>query len=353
MSLPIRLETSLEMVVKQHASSVSPMVLATLVATSGSTYRKPGARMLIGSDGRYYGLLSGGCLESDLIHHANQVMASGRAIAIEYDMRGPDDELFGFGAGCEGAMRILLERLEHGSRASENVKAAVCETSKGNVATLISIYESRDTPLGTYRLTDDLPIGLKQHIEDSIKGWKQCQMVAEVHADQCRALLHRLFPIPHILICGAGPDAQPVVSQLLSLGWRVSVVDHRASYATGQRFPGAEVFHNDASQLSETIRLGGCHAAVVMSHHLPTDIVYLRELAALETPGFIGLLGPTRRRQRIAMDLGETMRRLEWRLHGPVGLPIGAVTPEGIALSVASQIHSWIAALRQPTTTLG
>jgi xanthine/CO dehydrogenase XdhC/CoxF family maturation factor len=91
----VRLDTSLELLLERAPADDTPRVLATVVATAGSTYRKPGARMLIMADGRYLGLLSGGCLEADLKIHAQQVLESGVSRAIEYDMRGPDDILFG------------------------------------------------------------------------------------------------------------------------------------------------------------------------------------------------------------------------------------------------------------------
>src|SRR6202041_2419643 len=107
--LDVRLDTSLELLLQRAPAAQTSRVLATVVATAGSTYRKPGARMLIMADGSYLGLLSGGCLEADLKLHAQQVLENGGPRAVEYDMRGPDDVLFGIGAGCEGAMRVLLE----------------------------------------------------------------------------------------------------------------------------------------------------------------------------------------------------------------------------------------------------
>ena len=107
--LAVRLDTSLELLSERAPAASSARVLATVVATAGSTYRKPGARMLILADGSYLGLLSGGCLEADLKLHAQQVLDGGAIRAVEYDMRGPDDVLFGIGAGCEGAMRVLIE----------------------------------------------------------------------------------------------------------------------------------------------------------------------------------------------------------------------------------------------------
>jgi xanthine/CO dehydrogenase XdhC/CoxF family maturation factor len=91
--------------------SNEPLVLATVIRTGGSTYAKPGAQMLIASDGEYAGLLSGGCLEGDLREHARKVAATGKGRIVSYDLRTSTDQLFGLGAGCEGAMDILLSRV--------------------------------------------------------------------------------------------------------------------------------------------------------------------------------------------------------------------------------------------------
>src|SRR5450631_2215690 len=127
----VRLDTSLELLVEHAPPARAPGVLATVVATAGSTYRKPGARMLILADGSYLGLLSGGCLEADLKLHAQQVLSGGVPRAVEYDMRGPDDILFGIGAGCEGAMRVLLEPAGPGSPAAAALAAAGQATQSG------------------------------------------------------------------------------------------------------------------------------------------------------------------------------------------------------------------------------
>jgi xanthine/CO dehydrogenase XdhC/CoxF family maturation factor len=134
-----------------------------------------------------------------------------------------------------------------------------------------------------------------------------------------------------------------VVSAALSLGWRVTVVDHRTAYALTERFPGALVRLSEARALGLTVQLDHYHAAVVMSHHLPSDVAYLRCLAEAGVPDFIGLLGPSARRRRIAEELGSAAQSLGSRIRGPVGIDIGAVTPEGIALSIISQIHAWLA----------
>src|ERR1700730_13319332 len=167
--LDVRLDTSLEMLLERAPAAQVSRVLATVVATAGSTYRKPGARMLIMADGSYLGLLSGGCLEADLKLHAQQVLDSGTPRAVEYDMRGPDDILFGIGAGCEGAMRVLLEPAGPGSPAAAALAAAGRATLAGQSTSLVSIHESADLALGTYENAPPLPSALSRAAAPSLR----------------------------------------------------------------------------------------------------------------------------------------------------------------------------------------
>jgi xanthine/CO dehydrogenase XdhC/CoxF family maturation factor len=146
------------------------------------------------------------------------------------------------------------------------------------------------------------------------------------------------------LVCGAGPDAEPVVSAARALGWQVTVVDHRAASCDARRFPGALVILADADAVGRVVDMSVCHAAVVMSHVLDADAAYLAALAEPGGPGYIGLLGPAARRARLMQKLGpEVADALSARLHSPVGLNLGAVIPESIALSIVSEIHAWLA----------
>jgi xanthine dehydrogenase accessory factor len=339
----VRLDTSLELLLAKMPADDTRKVLATLVATAGSTYRKPGARMLIMSDGSYLGLLSGGCLEGDLELHAQEVMDSGVPRAVEYDMRGPDDVLFGIGTGCEGAMRVLLEPAGPGSRALVALKAAGDATRTGKSIVLIVMHTSADAALGTYLIEPSLPAGLLRAARDVLDS--ACSKGLEIgtgeHGGQ--AFVQYLAPPPHVLICGAGPDAQPVARAALALGWRVTLVDHRPDYADPRRFPGATVLLADARTLRTAVDVPECHAAVVMSHHLASDTIYLRELAEAGVPAYVGLLGPAARRQKLVVELAGVFDKLKDRIRGPVGLDLGAVTPEGIALAIVSQIHAWLA----------
>ena len=331
------------MLLERTPGNGTARVLATLVATAGSTYRKPGARMLIMADGSYCGLLSGGCLEADLGLHARGVLESGVPRTVEYDMRGPDDILFGIGAGCEGAMRVLLEPAGPGTVAAAALADAGRTTRQGRATALVAVHESSDLELGTYPGAALPPGELATAAQGVLTERRSQAFDRESAGRRTRAYLHYLPPPPHLLICGAGPDAQPVAATALALGWRVSIVDHRPAYAVAARFPGACVVRADARQLRTAIELEGCHAAVVMSHHLPSDVAYLSELSGAGQPEYVGLLGPAARRQRIADELGAAAAGLRSRLHSPVGMDIGAVTPEGIAVAIVCQIHAHLA----------
>lgn len=338
----VRLDTSLELLLEQGPKGPCECALATVVATAGSTYRKPGARMLIMADGTYLGLLSGGCLEADLKIHAQEVIERGEACAIEYDMRGPDDILFGIGAGCEGAMRVLIEPAQASTPASLALQAAGRITAAGAPTCLISVHESTEIALGTYSV-GSLPPTLTSAAEASLNDASSREIVSTRGPHRMRAFVQYLAPPPHLLVCGAGPDAQPLVAVARAMGWRVTVFDHRPAYADARKFPGAQVILGQASELSTMVDLERCHAAVVMSHHLASDVAYLRVLSSAAAPEYVGLLGPEARRRRIANELGVLAEALRTRLRGPVGIDIGAVTPEAIALAIMSQVHGWLA----------
>ena len=235
----VRLDTSLELLLEKAPAGSCPRVLATVVATAGSTYRKPGARMLLMADGGYLGLLSGGCLESDLQIHAQEVLESGHPRVVEYDMRGPDDILFGIGAGCEGAMRVLLEPAHTDTPVAASLAAAGRITQAGGCAGLVLVHESADVPLGTHLPEPPLPAALTAAAKQCIAERASRSVDVRAGAGRTRAFMDFLAPPPHLLICGAGPDAQSVVSTARALGWRVTVVDHRPAYAVARHFAGA------------------------------------------------------------------------------------------------------------------
>jgi xanthine dehydrogenase accessory factor len=325
-----------------------PLVLATVIRTGGSTYAKPGALMLIARDGEYAGLLSGGCLEGDLREHARQVLDSGAARIVSYDLRSTTDQLFGLGAGCEGAMDVLLTRvaaadgwqplsyLESGFRAGVARRVGFVVAS-GDPA----------VPLGlTFPADGASPGGARDSVAARLFHAAQIaaqRSIARVPGLDAEVFVGAFAPPPRLLLLGGGPDARPVAALADFLGWQVAVVDHRSNYLARERFPaGARLVEARAADLARAVRLEDYAAAVVMSHHLESDLAYLRALSASAVP-YVGLLGPAARREKLLADLGTDAAPLRRRLRAPVGLDIGGRSPESIALSIVGEVHAALA----------
>ncbi len=295
------------------------LAVGLLVHTAGSTYRKPGALMLIAANGEYSGLLSGGCLESDLREHARTVIVSGEPRAVHYDLRTPDELLWGLGLGCEGAMHILL--LRSGPENDWQPLAHLAAALAAHAATAIGVVTESaraDLPVGTLALPSGAPrrsaapaletpavhAALAQCVSDGQVGW------VEGHSPSWRLFVAPLSLPPRILVLGAGPDAAPLVDFAARLDWKITLVDHRPAYAVAAHFPSAEhVIQARPDALREALDLARFSAAVVMSHHLPSDLAYLRSLAETSIP-YVGLLGPAVRREKLLSDLGAAAHRL-------------------------------------------
>jgi xanthine dehydrogenase accessory factor len=309
-------------------ASHQPLVLCTVFRTAGSTYAKPGAQMLIASDGEYAGLLSGGCLEGDLREHAREVAATGAARIVSYDLRSSTDQLFGLGAGCEGAMDILLTRVGVDEAWQPLVRMA--ESHRAGRSSRVGFVVTRDQApaLGTSVPESALPDSPGNTL---------------VMADGQELFIAQLAPPPRLLLLGGGPDARPVATLAAFLGWQTTVADHRASYLLPARFPPeTRLVESRAADITRALRLDDHSAAIVMSHHLDSDLQYLRALAASDVP-YVGLLGPAARREKLLGDLGAEGARLRPRLRAPVGLDIGGRSPESIALSIIGEVHAALA----------
>jgi xanthine/CO dehydrogenase XdhC/CoxF family maturation factor len=344
------------------------MVLATVVHTAGPTYTKAGTLMVIAASGEYAGLLSGGCLEGDLAEHGRAVLSDGSAKLVRYDMRGPDDLLFGLGSGCEGAMDILLQRLDASNGWQPMTRlAAAWQARRGENLLLVVHSQSSALPPGSGVFLSDLePFGVTvpsravcigESLPEAGGTWAdlldQAKHLRRTASSRFMSralpgtdLLALIQPAPtRILLLGAGPDAQPVAELAVFLGWSVLVVDHREHYAQRARFPDCEAVLNggpaELANLLQSAAVSGEYfsAAIVMSHHLSTDCNYLRVLAASDIP-YIGLLGPAARRERLLSELAGAAERLRPRLRAPIGLDLGATTPESIALAVVAEIHA-------------
>jgi xanthine dehydrogenase accessory factor len=326
------------------------LALGVLTHTVGSTYRKPGALILIAADGAYAGLISGGCLEGDLREHARTVIATGQAREVHYDTRGSEDLMWGLGLGCEGAMHILLLRAAPDNDWQPLTHfAAALATHRPTAIGVVAQSAGGEPPCGSLALPAITPVAGSAARALGAEAVQQALRAAAA-SGECGWLEQRgwrLFVLPlslppRILLLGAGPDAAPVVDFAARLGWKVTLADHRAAYAVAAHFPAAErVLLVPAGELHALPDAGGYRAAVVMSHHLPSDLAWLRALA--HSPiGYVGLLGPAVRRERLLAELGADRRRLEARLHAPVGLPLGGRSPEAIALAIVAELHAFL-----------
>lgn len=319
------------------------LVLATVIATAGSTYRKPGAMMLFAGDGAYEGLISGGCLEGDLLHHATGVSASGAPSLVTYDMHADDELVWNLGLGCDGVIHLLLQRLDREGGFGFLQHLEACQHARR--AVLLGLVTRSDgiLPLGALAMVDSTDIsygepdlrGSLMDLRDEWPAWRyrNIRLGSELQAE---ALVVHIPARMRLLICGAGPDAVPMARTCVELGWEVLVVDHRPAFARAERFPAAcRVIQSRPERLRQVLDLASLDAAVIMSHHLENDAAYLAALAAHDLP-YIGVLGPRARRDRL-LEMAECRARA---VFGPVGLDIGAELPASIALAVAAEIHA-------------
>ena len=327
------------------------LVLASVYETEGSTYSKAGARMLITGDGRFHGMLSGGCLEGDLAERARQALESGRPQAVTYDLGQNDEELWGLGVGCDGLMRIFLQPLSPAdgyepfatmARAltgdTEQVSVTVIESSLDDMTsgqTLVTV----DGELAYTDVEGDHLAPLSVVTGETLLESASAMKTVSIDGQEVRVLAAMLAPPPSILVLGAGLDAGPVVRFANELGWRVTVQDHRPAYIESGKFEVArEVLNVPVAELSQSVDFDRFSAVIVMSHHLASDRSYLEQLARTNI-GYIGLLGPVDRRRRLLEELGDAAGRLEGRVHGPAGLDIGGRGPASIALSIIAEMH--------------
>ena len=326
---------------ERERAAGNALAVGLLVQTAGSTYRKPGALMLIAGNGDYAGLLSGGCLEGDLRDHAMSVIKTGKPEMVAYDNRGPDDLIWGLGLGCEGAMEILLFRV--GPQGDWQPFTHLVRSLASSTRTAVGIVMQSSEPVppvGTFMLPGDTPdVGLQSALNAAALSGR----AEALDRGRFKVFVLPLALPPRLLMLGAGPDASPVVEFAARLNWKVTVVDHRPAYAQPDHFPGAEkVVLSRPNELRSAVDLTNFSAAVIMSHHLPSDLDYLRSLAPSPIP-YIGLLGPVARREKLLADAGPAAAEsLRPRLHAPVGLVLGGRAPESIALAIVAEIHAFV-----------
>ncbi len=261
-------------------------ILATVVDVRGSGYRLPGARMLMLANGDTVGTVSGGCLEADVLERAKKVLTTGEPEVFTYDTTGDENSVFSMNMGCRGVIEISLEPVGKHSPLIGEMRAA---------------YESREASPNV-----EIPIA--------------------------------------ILLYGAGADAAPFVRIAAEIGWQVTVHDHRPAYLTNARFPTAKnivLLSSDESLVP--VNADNRTAAVIMTHNYARDRIILPPMLKSDV-FYVGALGPKLRTEQLLEEIASSGERFSdaqlARLYAPVGLDIGADTPESIALSIIGEIQS-------------
>ncbi|MEZ5427143.1 MAG: XdhC/CoxI family protein [Pyrinomonadaceae bacterium] len=334
-------------------------ILATVVDVQGSGYRLPGAKMLIDENGRASGMVSGGCLEADVMERARRLLETGRAELLTYDTTtaASGDSIFSLNMGCNGVVRILIEPVEKGGMLTTAWRNAVESRWPQTIATLIS--NDRSLPVGGrifYGGVEPFDLeNLPDFLENSREIRARCaaffdrrEKAGTVEFDLTEGRFEFFFenidPPLNLLIFGAGYDAIPLAGFAKDLGWRVTLIDHRPAFAARERFPSVDqIIVEHPENLAGEITPDENSAAVVMTHNYEKDREIMKFLLPLGLD-YIGALGPKRRTEKLLEELkaegfGFEEKELK-NLHAPVGLDIGADTPESIALSIASEIKS-------------
>jgi xanthine dehydrogenase accessory factor len=302
----------------------TPAVLATLVSVAGSSYRRPGARLLVRADGSRLGSVSGGCLEEDVLARAERVRASGMAEAAVYDTTAENDLVWGVGLGCHGVVRVLIEPVP----TPPAWAAAVASAAERRTRVQLIVTHEHGSP----------------------SGWGTRLVSSDAPFEPTGVFTQKFTPPPCLAIFGAGDDAMPLAKLAHGLGWRVVVADPRAALNTAERFPWAACRETGSAD-TLVARVFGAPAqpssaadggvAVVMTHHYVHDVPILRDLLPRRL-GYVGLLGPRKRAERILADLtaeGCSISAEERaRLHAPVGLDLGAEAPAEVAHAIVAEI---------------
>jgi xanthine dehydrogenase accessory factor len=330
------------------------MALATIVAVRGSTYRRPGARLLVPEQGELIGNISGGCLENDVADVARIVMHEGMARVVSFDLTADDEAVWGWGLGCNGAIELFVEPAEKASEVAGALRMALDEEQPISMVTVLDSsvpgVEQGDRILvkpdgSTERSFGDpvLDAASEEAAVELLSRERSEIRTLPGTAGEAKAFVEVLDSPLRLVICGAGHDAAPLVRAADGLGWRPIVTDDRAEFLNRERFPEAAGFVH--LERPEDVATGAPvdrrTYVVVMTHNFLRDKEYVRSLLA-SPARFIAMLGPGARTQRILTELREEGVAIDQddlaRIHGPAGLDVGAEGPEEIAAAIVAEI---------------
>ncbi|MBB5236051.1 XdhC family protein [Deinococcus budaensis] len=318
--------------------------LATVVGVRGSAYRREGTRMLVLEGGAQVCMLSGGCLEAEVVEVALEVLRSGQPALAHYDLS--EDATWGLGIGCGGSVDVRVEAVDPGDPVTAGWLAAL-EGGRAAALAVPLVGEGRVLvgPDGT--VTGRLPDPALHAF--AVQAARERLALREPRAATLGApggtpvFVDVNVPPPELVLYGAGHDALPLAAQARALGYAVHVVDPRPAYLTPERFPGAAL-HPLAPEDLAHLTPGERAHLIVMNHHLDRDRLCLAH-ALRSAAGYVGVLGPRSRAEDLLRALaaaGEAFTPGQLaRLRSPVGLRLGAEAPEEVALSILAELMAW------------
>ncbi|HEY4111425.1 XdhC/CoxI family protein [Puia sp.] len=333
--------------------------LATVVHVEGSSYRRPGARMLVTDDGQLTGAISGGCLEGDALQKALLAIHQQQNKLVTYDTTHDDDMEFGIQLGCNGIVHILFEpiHIDEPCNPIQLLEEAVRERKNTVLVTLFSLLRDQQQP-GTSllyadgniqsRLAESLRQQVLADVQSAFRDKVSSFTVYDANAQNLHGFIEFLSPAPALVIAGAGNDVLPLVELTSLLGWHTTIVDGRPHYATPKRFPKADrVLVAKPQEVLPQLSPDAQTTFVLMTHNYQYDLALLRELIRATTPyPYIGLLGPRKKLDRMLDELRQDGIHPDDHqlaaLHGPVGLNIGAETAAEIAISIVAEIKAML-----------
>jgi xanthine/CO dehydrogenase XdhC/CoxF family maturation factor len=326
--------------------------LATVVKVRGSSYRSPGARMLITDDGKWVGSISGGCLEGDALRKARQVMTSGEPKTVTYDTREESNQNLGIGLGCNGVIDVLIEPITAHKNSILFFKQLV---EKNQPAALATVFQGLSGIGETLLITEDKGVVSQVSnpalsdliVEDLINVFNTRVSYAKtflVSGIEYEVFLELVQPSVSLLIFGGGFDARPVSHLAKSLGWSVEVTDECVAHIAPLFFPEADKLSLcQRDFIDRDFEITPFTACVLMSHNYEYDRDVLKKIIQTESP-YIGILGPRKRFDKMLeefkRDRFELTDEQMQRIHSPIGLDIGAEAPDEIALAIVAEIQS-------------
>lgn len=337
--------------------------LATVVHVEGSSYRSPGARMLIEDNGQLTGAISGGCLEGDALRKALLAIHQRKNKLVTYNTLDEDDVQFGVQLGCNGIVHILFEPIdEHQpNHPIALLEKCVQQRKDAIVVTLFSLKDFYGEQPGTcfffdgantYQNLNEETFALEIKTAALFALKEKSSLLKQYH--HLTAFVELVEPPVSLVIVGAGNDAMPLVAMAALMGWQTTVVDGRATHANKQRFPKADyLIVNNPGNAVKQLTIDERTAFVLMTHNYNYDLAMLGSLLQNQC-NYIGTLGPKKRIVRMLAELqakGLTLTHEQRAMiYGPTGLDIGAEAAEEIALSVLAEIRAVFA--KRPGSSL-